>query len=385
MKKILGILAHECENQSRVYKQANTLKNAGYGFVVCSLDINSKSAKKVRADTEILCIRPKISYFFNSKFYKKLERISKGFKLFRFFLIPGFVYGILSSSKDVDILHCYQVTGLFVGVICKFFRPRIKLVYDTREFETESVGSVGIIKIFKKILERFCIKVAASVITVSESIGKEYKKMYGVYPYLVLNCPKFMVVKKTNYFRQKFNIDKNTIIFLYQGLFGKGRGIENLLKVFSELEDKRYVCVFMGYGELTNEIKKYSRKFENIYHHEAVKPEDLHEYTSSADIGFCSVENTCLSYYYCLPNKFFEYVMYGLPIIANNLYELKKVINENKIGLVLKNESNSELHEQIVKVDQKKINEWKKNLTKVSKIYNWENQEKTLLELYKKL
>jgi glycosyltransferase involved in cell wall biosynthesis len=113
-------------------------------------------------------------------------------------------------------------------------------------------------------------------------------------------------------------------IFLYQGGLGKGRGIEILLSAFVKNSNLTQAIIFMGYGPLEKEITLLAEEHENVFFHHAVSQSDLLSFTSSADVGVLFYENNCLNHYYCSPNKMFEYLMAGIPVITSNLFEIKK-------------------------------------------------------------
>jgi len=141
----------------------------------------------------------------------------------------------------------------------------------------------------------------------------------------------------------------------------------------------------MGYGELEETIKSFAMNHQNIYFYPAVSPDVLLDYTSSADFGISTIEDSCLSYRYCLPNKLFEYLMAEIPVIASNLPEMRKLVQDYGIGGITKENSSIGLKNaiaQAVKLDSKKI---QKGIKKAKAIYNWEEQEKVLLEAYEGL
>jgi len=81
----------------------------------------------------------------------------------------------------------------------------------------------------------------------------------------------------------------------------------------------------------------------------------------------------------------FEYLMAELPVIVSNLYEMKRLVENNKIGVVAQENTPNGLEEAIEKatiLDKKTL---KINIQKVKEIYNWGEQEKVLLSLYKEL
>ena len=374
MKKVLSIVLNNFKNDSRVLKENISLKKAGYDVQVVAL--YDEGQKEFESIQNIPVHRIKLKSRNWSK--NKLIQLLKYFE---------FVYKVIKNYKNSDIIHCNDLNTLPIGVIIKkFFNKNAKIVYDAHEYETETFHLKGIEKKIVKIIEKYLIKYADKIITVSDSIANEYVKLYNIEkPALVLNTPLFKNIEKKDLFREKLGIKKDKTIFLYQGGLSKGRGIEVLLDAFKDINDNKSVIVFMGYGPLEKVIQEASKKYPNIYFHPAVSPEVLLDYTSSADFGISTIEDGCLSYRYCLPNKMFEYLMAEIPVIVSNLYEMRKLVNRYKIGVVAKENSPKGLKEAIKEAMSLDRNELLENIKKVKKIYNWEEQEKILLEVYKML
>ena len=306
-----------------------------------------------------------------------LFNIKKRSILYLYYFMYVFVFIVLHRPKMINI---HTLEFLPLSLIAKIFK--IKIIYDTHELETEKANFKGFRKKISKMIEKAFIGFVDKVIVVGEAIADEYKKMYPKMdrPYVVLNTPNYKITQKNNLFREKFNIDKEEIIFLYQGAIAPSRGVEILLETFKETDK---VIVFMGYGSLVDKVKEYSLKYKNIYFHEAVKPEVLLNYTSSADVGFCLIENSCKSYDFCMPNKMFEYLMAGIPVIATKLFELKRFVKKNEIGLLI--DSYNDISNIIDKINNQVISQYKQNIENVKLIYNWEEQEKILKTIYKEL
>ena len=292
-------------------------------------------------------------------------------------------------NRKIGIVNIHGVALLPIGVLMKILF-RAKLIYDTHEYETEIQGLKGVRKKFAKILESIGIKFCDRIIVVSNAIAKEYVRLYNIpKPAVVLNTPPYREIEKKDLFRERFGIAGECPIFLYQGGLSKGRGIEILIDAFKALHDEGGdtipAIVFMGYGPLEEEIEEISKKYKNIYFHPAVSPDVLLEYTGSADFGISLIEDVCLSYRYSLPNKMFEYLMADLPVIVSDLPEMRQVIEENKVGVVVKENSPEGLEEAIEEVMGLDGEVLQKNIWAVKKIYNWEAQEKVLLGVYEGL
>jgi glycosyltransferase involved in cell wall biosynthesis len=374
MKKITSIVLNNFKNDSRVLKENISLQRAGYEVQVVALH------------EEPLAEFEKVQNIPTHRVKLKTRGWSKQ-KLVQLIKYVEFIYKVVKQYKKSDIVHCNDLNSLPIGVIIKkFFNRDVKIVYDAHEYETELNGLKGFQKKLVKWLEKRLIKYADKVITVSDAIADEYVKLYDIKkPALVLNTPPYKKIEKKNIFRETLDIKEEQTIFLYQGGLSKGRGIEILLEAFKSINDENAVIVFMGYGPLESLIETTSKEYKNIYFHEAVTPEVLLNYTSSADFGFLFYENTCLNHYYCSPNKMFEYLMAEIPVIVSNLYEMKRLVESNKIGTVAKENTPNGLKEAIEKAVKLDKEELKTNIQKLKTIYNWEEQEKVLLEVYKDL
>ena len=172
----------------------------------------------------------------------------------------------------------------------------------------------------------------------------------------------------------------------------QGRAIEILAKAFQIIDVKNLDFVFMGYPASTeagrnsfSKIMKISQEFENIHFHEPVNSNILHEFTGSADLGFCLIEDLCLSYRLCLPNKFFEYAMAGLPILVSDLPEMRKLVEQYDCGVVCESLTPDGIVNGLKKLLSKDLVKLGKNARKMAEDHSWEVQEEKLLRLYDKV
>jgi len=374
-KKVISIVLNNFTNDSRVLKENISLKNAGYEVKVVAL--HEEILKEFDRVQGISVHRIKLK----SRGWSKNKMV----QLFKYF---EFIYRVVGAYKNSDIIHCNDLNTLPIAVIIKiFFNKKVKVVYDAHEYEINDKPNEYKYRIkIKYFLEKRFIKYADRVMTVSDAIANEYVKLYGIKkPALVLNTPPYTRIEKKDIFRETLNIAKDKIIFLYQGGLSRGRGIEILLDTFRSIDYTKSVIVFMGYGPLEKLIQKDVKEYSNIYFHKAVTPDVLLNYTSSADFGILFYENSCLNHYYCSPNKMFEYLMAEIPVIVSNLYEMKRLVTRNNIGVVAQENTPNGLNEAIKKAVELDKVELQKNIQKLKKVYNWEEQEKVLLKVYGEL
>lgn len=385
MKSAALIVLNNFQNDSRVLKEAISLKNNGFKVIVVALHEDGCLEKEYVEGIEVRRIKLK------SRSWSK-NRLIQFLKYFEFL-----IKSCLLSSK-YDIIHCNDLKALPVGyLVKKVFNSNVKVVYDAHEYESEINGYSNFERKTSFLLEKLLIKSADLVFTVSKSIASEYQRIYNIEkPLLIFNTPGYKRLNSDqnnrNKFREKFNISENQKIFIYQGGLSKGRGIETILVAFDHLNEEykdldniKPVIIFMGYGTLEPLIKKYSERCTNIFFHPAVKINDVLDHTMHADYGILFIENTCLSYYYCMPNKVFEYLMAEIPVIVSNLKDVKEFVENKEVGQVTKRNDVYGLLDSIKNIITEDKLIYHHNILSVKKEYNWEAQETKMIEAYQKL
>lgn len=372
-KKIINILFNDFTNDNRVLKESLSLIKGGYEVELVATRFDKTLSKKEkiegikvsRFDIGSVKILPVNLFIFWCKFIK-------------------------NYSKE-KIFHCNDLYALPPAYFIKKILNRdVKIIYDCHEHETEAGIYIGkpILKLFAKVFEKIMIKSVDKVITVSESIADNYVKMYGIEkPSLVLNCPKYQEYKKYNLFRKKFNISEDKVIFLYQGEYLPGRGVDNLIDIFKELESKndKQVLILLVYGDNLDSLKDKIKESKNIYWHDKVPSDSYMRYVASSDWGIYLMENTCKNHDYALPNKIFDYVSAGLPLILSNLKEMSRFALANKVGYIINPEQKEEILLLLQRIDKKRVDSFSSKLQITSKQYCWEEQEKILFKVYNSL
>lgn len=290
-----------------------------------------------------------------------------------------------TRSLKVSCINCHSLPVLPVCVALKYLK-RSHLIYDTHELETEGPHLRGMRKRVAKILERVLIKCVDETIVVNGSIADWYQREYKLETaWVVQNVPNRQtnVPVKTDLLRRKFDLEPDAIVYLHHGILGPARGIELLLDVFADTRPENHLVV-MGFGPLQETVEEFARRYPNIHFHEAVKPDELDEVISGADVGIFIVPNICLSYYLALSNKFFEYLNCGLPVLISDFPEFHKIISaydcgwlvapdEKEVSVLIDGISANEIAEKREKANSARLN------------FGWELEELNLIRVYEKL
>lgn len=373
MKKLINILFNDFTNDNRVFKESVSLQQNGYKVLLVATHFDKSLPREETIEGFVV------------------KRFDVGkFKMLPFNLISFWIHIIKNYSREM-VIHCNDLYALPPAfLIKKCINRKAKIVYDCHEHETEASVYVGkpVTKFFAKIVEKLIIKSADSVITVSESIAKDYQKMYGIKkPYLVMNSPRYKKYKNQDLFRKELGISKDKILFLFQGEYRKGKGVDSLIEIFAKMEslNNDLVLIFLVYGEGTDVLREKITKHKNMFWHYKVDLNVYMDYVSSTDWGFLLLEDISINNDYALPNKLFDYVMGGLPVIVSNLKEMSKFVTENDVGYVVDPRDTKSVISILKNITHKTKYKYNLQLEKASKKYCWENQEKILLKIYESL
>lgn len=289
-------------------------------------------------------------------------------------------------NKDISLINAHSLTVLPLSVLISTIK-KSKIVYEPHELETESSGKGSRIKKLLKYIEKALINKADLIYTVGEDISEHYKENYALNQvHTVLNVPEYKSNSRSekDILRVKFGLGSNDLLFIYQGLMTKGRGVLQLLDCFSKLEEHRHL-ILMGYGPLEDTIKNYAIQFDNIHFVDAVPQEQIIEYTSSADVGICYLTDDCLSYKLSLPNKLFEYMHSGLPVIINEIQaSSRKLIEENNCGFIVR-DNTKDLISSIMAIEKPEISRKSNNILQLRNNFCWEVEKSKLIQSYSKL
>lgn len=288
-------------------------------------------------------------------------------------------------QKRPTFINCHSLSVLPLGVLFSWVCGS-RLIYDTHELETETRESKGLRKVFAKFLERVLIGQVEAVIVVCDSIGRWYRDTYKLIEvHVVRNIPhaRPSSVVKSQLLRQMFGIRDVELLFIVQGIMDAGRGIDIIASAFSRTKLDKHV-VFLGNGSFQRELINWSTQYPNIHYHPAVPPQNLLEFTAGADVGISLIENSCLSYYYCLPNKMFEYLLCGLPVIISDFPEMAKIVDENDCGWKSAVDAVS-LTKLLGSITPQEIADKTIASKELANTLGWHNEERILIDLYNRL
>ncbi|MFH1320447.1 MAG: glycosyltransferase [Bacteroidota bacterium] len=369
MKKTIVSVTTDLVIDQRVHKVCLFLKKRGLEVIL----IGRKRRKSLLVDKRSYVTRRMFLFFDKGPLFYAEYNI----RLF-FFLL--FRKADVLVSNDLDtLLPNYLISKI----------KRTVLVYDSHEFFTElpELQERKFIRGIWKCIEGGILPKIKHCYTVSKSIAEAYEKKYKIQMRVVRNVPMqntLIKLSKSSELLESLHRGEKKII-MYQGTLNIGRGIYKVLDAMLLLENVLFVIVGDGY-DLEN-IKKRVDELElsnKVKFTGEVPFDQLAAYTCRADIGLLLEENMGLSYLYSLPNKLFDFIHAGVPVLASPLFEIKKIFENYEIGEMIENHYPGHIAEKIKFMlnNKEKIIIWKENLKNAAMEYCWENEEKELEKIY---
>lgn len=394
--KVWMFVYNSCRHDARVLKEVKALAESGHDVgIVAVLDKDTEPYEErdgfriLRVDTSLAGERPATAEE-RPRSLRLLRRLPM--KIHSFFALLQYYRRAwkIVKSEPGDIYHCHDLETLPLGYMTKR-RHGARLVYDAHELTTELAYISRLERVGWRVLERFLIRRTDENITTGTYRAAYLAKKYRVAaPTVILNCPPLSATGAPNHaLREKLGlIDDKVPVILYQGGFVPGRGLDNLVLAAAHLD--RGVLVLMGWGPLEEELRRLVKEKsleERVYFTEPVPPEQVVYYCISASVGVVIYQNTGLNNYYATPNKLYEYIHAGLPVVSMDFPALKEVMEGYGLGCTFDPEEPESIAAAInfVLADEQRYDTMRKNALEAARIFNWETESKKLLEIYRRL
>lgn len=298
-----------------------------------------------------------------------------------------------SNKFPADIYHCHDLNTLKIGIDLKK-EQGAKLVYDSHELYLHKNRMRPASRLKQWVLrriERQGMRVADRVITVGHCIADWMAEEYSSEtPAVIINAPHQrtdLTVDPNISLRKELNIADDTFLLIYSGGITFNRGLENVIEAVGRVEGMHFVMLGYGTDAYLNSLRQHIRKLgleHKVSFFGPVQHFEVASYLASADCGIAPIMNICLSYYFCSPNKLFEYVQARLPVISSNFPEMEKVVNDSQIGFTFDPEDIESIASAIrsMKDQPEKRKKFADQTHAASERYRWAVEEQKLVEIY---
>ena len=362
-KRIIVSVTNDLVSDNRVHKVCTSLVKMGFEVLLVGRKLPKSLPLEERA-----CPTKRFRLLFikGPLFYACFN-----FRLFLFLLFAKFD---VLLSNDLDTLPANYLASKLKN------KP---LVYDSHEYFTEVPELVNRRRVQKiwEWLEKQMLPKLKYAYTVCDSIAEVYRQKYGTPFRVVRNFPMANQSKPA----LPLKPEKNEKTVLYQGAINVHRGLEQAILAMKYLNNVRFVIA--GDGDIKVQLEKLvqQEKLKNKVEFLGRLPiNELAKITPTADLGLSIEEDVGLNYRFALPNKLFDYIQAEVPVLVTNLPEMAAIVNRYQIGEITESLEPEKLAAKInlALFDEEKREKWKENLKVAAGDLTWENEEKTLMEIY---
>lgn len=307
---------------------------------------------------------------------------------------------VVTLAADTDVFHAQS---LIVLPVVRGAARQVggRFVYDVADYHTEAARLARMPWVVRETIrrrEKAWEEDAAGFLAVSEPVAELLAQKLGIEkPAVLLNCPHAWLpdepgVPGSTKIRDALGLRAERPIVLYQGGLSVDRGVEELAAAANEpaLRDVNAAIVFMGYGRLQGFVDAAAREHPQlVYVLPAVPVDDLLEWTASADVGFVGQPPRTLNQKMNLPNKLFESIMAGVPVVVSKGNEQCRLTTDEGLGRCTDVDSPSAVAADIAALltaptyERQRLRQHCRTVALTK--YTWDLNATGLVDLYRKL
>jgi glycosyltransferase involved in cell wall biosynthesis len=366
-QKIFICTSNDLVNDQRVYRTASFLGDKGAELLLLGRELpDSPSLEK---------------FDFPARRFRMIFK--KGFLFYAFLNIRLLFYLIRANRNDIILSNDLDtLPACFLAAKLR----RCRIVYDSHEYFTEvpELQERWLVRSIWLWMEGLLLPGLPVAFTVSKSIAEAYRSKYGVHFEVVRNLPSRNGAVKD--YQLPVDISGKKIV-LYQGAVNMGRGIERMMSAVSERDDALFFVA--GTGDLYDQLKRKSESHPysgKVVFLGKLPPQELRSLTKMAHLGVSLERNMGQSYFYALPNKVFDYIHAGIPLLVSDFPEMRNVVMKYSCGLCIDPENEETLGRVLDRMlnDEESRKIWKANSLKAREELCWEKEQLKLEGVFKK-
>ena len=307
----------------------------------------------------------------------------------------------IRKRKDIDAISGHDYLALTIGYLSNIFkRKKAKLVYDSHEFELgRNQKRSKPVHWFVCHWERFLMKRCAFSIMVGDAIADEVQRIHKLKdrPVVARNIPTYWELDQEKSAQTRKELlsqlaaPEDAFLAMYHGAVMNDRGVEQMLQAVAQLDG--VYAVILGnpntarYMTSLHELADTLGITKKVLFLPAVPIESLRNYLCAADVGIITVLPTFKSYYFMLPNKFFENIQCLTPVIVSDFPSIGAIVDQYEIGLKVDPKIPDELAAAITRLRQDKAlyAAFKENLKQAKEDLCWEKEKLVLQDAYRRI
>ncbi|MCK5397921.1 MAG: glycosyltransferase family 4 protein [Thermoplasmata archaeon] len=376
-KHVLMLLSNPFRPDPRVHKEARSLIQAGYRVTILCWDREQKHPKNETIDgIQLIRLGPESSFENSKVFVKTLRKFWKEARK-------------EMAAMKFDLIHAHDLDTLAPAV--KEARKRkIPIIYDSHEIYHEMAGErlSGFMVRMLRSYEKRMVKKPDALITVNEKLEEVFKNFGAKNTHVIMNCHLGEPVNMldVDVLEKKLGLkDKKTAMYI--GVLEPNRQLIELAKAHVSSQDD-FILIYGGYGSLEPEIKKLANSSNGrLIFLGRIPPNKVPIYNELVHVLIATYDPRLKNNRLGAPNKLFESMAAGRPIIVSEGTYAAQVIKSTGSGLT----ANYNGKAALVEISKLLADaELYSRCAKAGRLafesnYNWLAQEKKLLAIYSKL
>lgn len=288
-----------------------------------------------------------------------------------------------AKSVKAGLYICHQELATYIGT--KLLNAGFKVGFDLEDWYAEDLlpqaRKSRAVHLLQE-AETAALNKGVFCVTTSQVMAQKLSDIYsGTLPKVIYNVfPSPAIAKTATSFSQPLKL------FWFSQTIGEGRGLEQFIQLLRHIKPCMELHLL---GSVSNAYRKTLSELmpgqHNLYFHDTVPPHQLAQKIASFDIGLALELDTPQNRNYTITNKFFQYIQSGLPVIASETAGQQEAFEKFRPGFMLS--------QQPTASEITQLNEWlntpealqiaKAKAIAASKVYNWENESKKLLNIIK--
>ena len=375
--KITMIVHREVTYDTRVQREARALVDAGHRVTVVQLGAASPSTRSGGYGFALVAVTPAAAL--KEHIPLKAYRLLYGLSVIR-----------AALRTRPDVVHAHDVAMLAPAyAISRLTRAR--LVYDTHELAVGVPYRSRGWPILVRTVERLLVRRCDAIVTVSAGIARRLADIYGLdrLPIVLKNVPEEANEEaKAIDIRIELGIGDAPLI-LHQGAAAPNRGCEALIEAIRHVSGAHLLFLGGGGASYLAQLRALASRqgvSASVHFLPSVAPGDLLAHTRQADVGASLLEDNCENHRLALPNKVFEYVAAGIPVVSTDLPELRALIDRHGIGWTAPSGDIEALAAVLSEaVAHRSAPELQMRLRRAAVEFSWPRERQHLIELYSRL
>lgn len=331
---------------TRSYEMAKRLVAKGHEVtIICGssktgntgINTQFKFGKRVGYAEGIRIIEWNLAYSNHDPIYKRVITFLK-YSIFSSLLVFTINYDLVLASST-------PLTAAIPGILARWIK-RKKFIFEVRDLWPELPKALGmrnpLLLGCMAALEKSAYLSAQSLIGLAPGIVDGIRKQVPHKPIAMIpNGSDFKVFDSIKKKGRPCGVSESDLFVIYAGTHGVANGLEAVIQVAIELEKRKrkdIKMVLVGSGKtksfLIKEVNQWNLK--QVLFLDPLPKTELASLFAGADLGLQILSDIPEFYYGTSPNKFFDYIAAGLPVLNNYPGWLSNIIRQHRCGYAVK-------------------------------------------------